>query len=105
MRLPTSRSSGTCRERQRCFRAGIEAGEGIVPLNGGRDLGGFIDAAKGPRIWSREVEVEQRLEVGAGRKEGAPRGPEPERARLTVRLLDLWLLARHVSRAGGTRRR
>jgi len=43
-------------------RAGIAGGEGIVPLDGQKDVGAFVEAAKGPRIWSRERDTEARVE-------------------------------------------
>ena len=38
-------------------RAGIEADAGVVSIDGGKGVGGFITAARNGRIWDREPDL------------------------------------------------
>jgi catalase len=52
--------------------AGVEPDDGLIALASAADVRGFVAAAKGPRIWAREQQVEQRVE-GNGGREGTAR--------------------------------
>ena len=54
-------------------RAGVEVDEGVVALGTAKDVAAFITAAKGPRIWDREREVEERVEDNSRKGRGGRR--------------------------------
>ncbi|MDX2169440.1 MAG: catalase [Deltaproteobacteria bacterium] len=54
-------------------RAGIDADAGVLPLDGAKDVGTYLAAAKRQRVWAREAAIEARAEIppsGAGRRRG-----------------------------------